>query len=120
MSKDYAKSTNLQLRNTGYRGLLPFQILLDLSLCANAIRFYGVIEQLESRPGGKEVYFTNAYIAGILGITIRQTQKIGAQLREKGYITREQISANSWRWGTCKNPPIEEETTPLRLAKCKC
>lgn len=98
--------TTLNLIDTNYRAFIPFHILLDLDLTANALRMYGLIEQMESSR--QKVYFTMKYLANQLGIEKRQTQYIVKQLKEKGYIEHFEYNPGKWLWKTKKHCPEEE------------
>jgi hypothetical protein len=99
----------LQDFKLNYRAVIPFYILLDPSLSANELRFYGIIEQMESSL--IDVFLTDRAIAYILGINHESkiVQRMFRKLKDKNYLKREEREVTigkrkSWLkcWNTVK------------------
>lgn len=102
--------SNDNIRELNYRTCIPYYILFDLDLTSNHLRFYGIIEQMESNPNPKvNPEFSYAWIANILGIEKRQAIYIGKLLKEKKYVVHTQSSSGKWLWSTFKTKLIQEE-----------
>ena len=111
MSKLFTRD---QLRASAYRAVIPMSVLLDMSLSVNAIRLYGMIEQMLSNTG--EVYFSLKYIGSLFNLEIRQVKYIAKELKDAGYLERKQINSTKWLWTLKRGEVIQEEEgeeTPL-------
>ncbi len=72
------------------RACIPFHIMFDRELSKNELIIYGLIEHMESN--GNAVFFNNRTIAEKLGVSheSRIVGKMLTNLKNKGYITREE------------------------------
>lgn len=73
-----------------YRAIIPFYVLFDPDLSSNEIRFYGLIEQMESSL--PDVYITDRAIAYILNVSHKSkiVPRMFKKLKQKNYISREE------------------------------
>lgn len=100
---------NNNQRELHYNSLIPNFIMYDLSLHAHHLRFYSLIEQMESNPNPRvTARFSYAWVAEVLGVKRRRAIEIGKDLKDKGYIKHEQIESGMWLWSTFKKEVIQQ------------
>jgi hypothetical protein len=105
-----------------YRAMIPYYVLLDLSLSANELRLYGIIEQIEASCN--DVFITDRTLAYMLNIKheSKMIQRMARKLKSKNYIKREEkeVTINkktSWLicWSIVKpgNILINDNSVPV-------
>jgi hypothetical protein len=102
--------TNDNIRELNYRSCIPYFILFDRELSANHLRFYGIVEQMESNPNPKvNPTFSYQWIADILGVNRRNAMKIASDMKEKGYMFHIQMNNYKWIWTTRKGVNLDDD-----------
>ena len=95
-------------RKKPYMGLIPFNVLFDLDLNANHLRFYGQIQQMENHPNPEvEPTFSFEWIGELLGINRRNARNIANTLKNKGYILHTKRSRYVYVWSIVRKQVIE-------------
>lgn len=104
-----------ELKNTDFRGLLPFSLIFHQGITQNHIRLYALIEQYESNS--KAPYFSISYFAEQCGIKARQAKYISADLKEWGFIERKKIKGRYY-WNIKRQPVLIDEVQPECTPGC--
>ena len=75
------------MNKPNYYAIIPANVRYDKDLSPNAKLLYGEITALSNAEGF--CWATNAYFAGLYGMSTRHTSRMISQLNDKGFIVVE-------------------------------
>jgi hypothetical protein len=94
--------TKIDFAKNNYFAQIPYYVLFSKGISVNELLFYAFIHRYEHDPDPeKQAFFSFAWIALQLDIDVRSAKRIAQRLKERGFITRQQIG-NKWVWNTSR------------------